>query len=278
MLRTRLLVLILVLLMGPNLSAAMPSFRKVMIVVFENTSYSRALGLPFFSTLAKQGALLKNSHGVTHPSQPNYVAMIAGDTLGVTSDTLIDLDGRTIADLLEQNGKSWKAYADAYPGACYLDYAKRPYVRKHLPFLSFKNIQSTPGRCGKIVNSDALKADIQAGTLPDYSFFVPDLNHDGHDTSAKIADQWAGETLGPLLKDRRFMDGLLLVVSFVEDDGVTTENHIYTVLVGDSVQAGSVSDTRYDHYSVLRTIEDAWKLGTLQKNDLKALPIMGVWK
>ena len=278
MLKPRLALMGLIVLLSPCLNAATPHFRKVMIVVFENTSYSRAMSLPFFSDLAKHGALLTNSHGVTHPSQPNYVAMIAGDTLGVTSDSVVDLEGQSIVDLLEQKGKSWKVYADAYPGSCFLEYAKKPYVRKHLPFLSFKNIQTDPGRCAKTVNSSALKTDIEAGTLPDYSFYVPDLNHDGHDTGAKVADQWAGETLGPLLKDRRFMEGMLLVVTFDEDDGVTTENHIFTALVGDDVKEGSVSDLRYDHYSVLRTIEDAWKLGSLQKNDLRATAIKGVWK
>ena len=282
MLRTRLSILFLlfslVFLQGGALYAAPAHFNKVMIVVFENTSYASALALPFFGTLAKQGVLLSDFHGVSHPSQPNYVAMIAGDTLGVTSDTQVDLDGKSIADLLESKGKSWKVYADDYPGKCFLDPVKRPYVRKHLPFLSFTNIQKDPKRCEHVVNSGSLKTDLAAGSLPDYSFYVPNLNNDGHDTGPLVADKWAGETFAPLLKDRRFMNGMLVVFTFDEDDGVTLANHIYSVLVGDSVKAGSVSADRYDHYSVLRTIEDVWELGTLDKNDLKATPITGVWK
>ena len=265
-------------MLSQNVFAASPQFKKVMIVVFENTSYANALTLPYFGALAKQGALLSNFHGVTHPSQPNYVAMIAGDTLGVTSDTQVDIDGKSIADLLEAKGKSWKVYADDYPGKCFLDPMKRPYVRKHLPFVSFTNIQKDPKRCERIVNSATLKADIAADSLPDYSYYVPNLNNDGHDTGPAVADKWAGDTFGPLLKDSRFMRGMLVVFTFDEDDGVTLENHIYSVLAGDSVKPGSVSAKRYDHYSVLRTIEDAWDLGTLEKNDLKATAITDVWK
>jgi hypothetical protein len=105
----------------------------------------------------------------------------------------------------------------------------------------------------------------------------PDLNNDGHDTGVAFADHWLAQTFGPWLEDPRFMDGMLFVVTF--DEGSSSgPNHIYTVLYGHAVVPGSVSASRYDHYSLLRTIEDAWALGTLGQQDAEASAIMEVWR
>ena len=89
-------------------SDSKPAFKKVVIVILENEKISEALAQPYLAKIAKQGALLKNYHGVTHPSQPNYVAMVAGDTLGVKNDHVVTIDKSNIVDLLEAKGKTWK--------------------------------------------------------------------------------------------------------------------------------------------------------------------------
>src|SRR4051812_38970344 len=88
--------------------ATSASFKKVMVVIFENADYQDALKQPYFSELAKQGALFTNFIAETHPSQPNYLALIAGDTMGVRGDGNADVDGTHIGDLLEKKGKTWK--------------------------------------------------------------------------------------------------------------------------------------------------------------------------
>src|SRR3989442_14338307 len=93
--------LCLALCAGPASAAA--RFSKIMIVVFENTDYPHALGRPFFGKLAKEGALLAGYYAVAHPSQPNYIALVAGDTMGVSSDRNATLDALNLADLLEAN-------------------------------------------------------------------------------------------------------------------------------------------------------------------------------
>ena len=254
-----------------------PAFEKVMIVVLENTGFQDAVRQPFMARLAREGALLSNYHAITHPSQPNYIALIAGTPSGVTSNSPVTLATRHIGDLLEAKGMSWKAYAEDYPGDCFLGKEASAYARKHLPFVSFRNIQADGQRCrARIVNAGELPRDIAAGRLPQYSLYVPNLNNDGHDTDVAHADRWLARTFGPLLQDPRFTRGLLLVVTFDEDDD--RANHIYTSLWGPGVRAGVTSDARYDHYSLLRTIEDAFGLGTLGKNDATATPISGVWK
>ena len=251
---------------------------RVMIVVLENADFAEATRQPFLSRLAREGALLSNFHALAHPSQPNYVALTAGTLRGVDSNDPVTLAVRHIGDLVEANGLSWKAYAEDYPGDCYLKKESGDYARKHLPFLSFQNIQNDPQRCReRVVNAAELARDVVNGRLPNYSLYVPNQKNDGHDTNVAYADRWLAHTFGPLLRDQRFTNNLLLVVTFDEADKDGT-NHIYTSLWGQSVRPGSASDAHYDHYSLLRTVEDMLGLGRLGKNDVTAGPIVGVWR
>lgn len=258
-----------------------PQFDKVMVIVLENTSYGAALEQPFLASLAKRGALLTRFYAETHPSQPNYIALVSGSTHDVSNDENVTIDARHIGDLLEAKGLHWKVYAENYPGNCFLGVKADGYVRKHVPFLSFKDVQTNPRRCAHIVDASNLAQDIRAGTLPDYSLYIPNVKNDGHDTNVSYADHWLSTTIGPLLKDPRFTKGLLLVVTFDEDDHPSSFwsfNHILTVIFGDSVKPGSKSDKEYNHYSLLRLVENRFGLGNLGKNDAKAPMITGIWK
>ena len=262
---------------GQNAGGARPSFKKVVIVVFENTGETDALAQPFFARLAKEGARLSEYYAVDHPSQPNYIAMVAGDTLGVSSDRTVTLEQSSLADLLEAANKSWKIYAEDYPGRCFLRATSGKYARKHAPFLSFKSIQDDAARCARVVNASEFAADARSGRLPDYSLYIPNLDNDGHDTGVEYADRWFGANFGPLLDEPAFARGTLLVATFDEDDGGDA-NHVLTILHGDSVAAGVVSANRYDHYSLLRTVEDGLGLKTLGRRDASAKAFVGVWK
>jgi hypothetical protein len=262
---------------SPALEFKQPSFKRIVIVVLENENEQNAIEQPFMKRLAARGAYLGSFEAITHPSQPNYIAMVAGDVHGVEDDGNVDLDVRHLGDLLEARGLRWKVYAEGYPGKCRLDGRIGPYVRKHVPFLSFKNVQSDPARCAKIVNASELYDDIAAGTLPEYALYIPDRNNDGHDTDVAFADRWLEVTFGPLLDDPRFIQDTLLVVTFDESKHFGG-NRIYTAFYGDSVIEGTVSEHPWNHYSVLRTIEESFQLGTLGLNDQSAEPIGGIWR
>jgi hypothetical protein len=254
-----------------------PSFKKVMIVIFENMDYSDVISQPFFGALAQGGANLGQFYAEVHPSQGNYVALTSGSVHGVPGDSNIDLNVQHVGDLLEAHGKTWKVYAEAWPGNCYTGSRSGTYVRKHNPFISYVNVHSNPQRCGNIVDASVLAGDVANGTLPDYSFYVPDLNNDGHDTDAKYADNWFSGAFGPLMKDPRFTKDMLVVATF-DESSFTGGQHIYTVLWGDSVVPGSNPQTNYNHYSILRTIEDTLGIGNLGLSDATATPITGIWK
>ena len=250
-----------------------------MVVVLENANQVDALRQPFLASLARRGATLTHYSAIAHPSQPNYIAMVAGSTLGVTSDANTNVDARQIGDLVEARGLEWKVYAEGYPGNCFLGAASRNYVRKHVAFLSFKGVQGDPARCGRIVDGSQMVTDVRTGKLPALSFYIPDIKDDGHDTGVAYADHWLSQTFGPLLADSRFTKGLLLVVTFDEAKrSLFGDNRVATILVGDAVKPGVTFDGRTDHYALLRLIEERLGLGGLGEGDAAAAPIVGIWR
>ena len=130
-------------------------------MVLENTGYDRAMRQPFLKSLARRGALLRHFPAEAHPSLPNYIALVSGRPSGSTMTHDVTLDKPQIGDLLEAKGLSWKVYAEGYPGGCFLKASDGDYVRKHVPFLSFKNVQTDPARCARIVNAAELKSDVR---------------------------------------------------------------------------------------------------------------------
>jgi phospholipase C len=242
----------------------------------ENESAGAVLADAYFRDLATRGVRLTNYYAVAHPSQPNYIAMVAGATL-VDDDGAHSLAQSNIVDLLDAAGVSWKAYQEEFPGNCFNggqagNSKTGLYARKHNPFISFSNIRSNPNRCARIVPGDALDADLAAGSLPRFAFYTPNMNHDGHDRPLREESAWLKGFLDPKLADPRFADGTLVVVTFDEGDGTPATDPLYTVLLGPMVQAGSSDPTRYTHGSLLRTVEDLLGLGSLGRADANATP------
>jgi hypothetical protein len=79
--------------------------------------------------------------------------------------------------------------------------------------------------------------------------------------------------------------GTLIVVTFDEADfsavGYDTSydgpNQVYTVLLGNMIKPGTVIDTPYNHYNLIRTVEENFNLGSLNKNDFGANWFRFLW-
>jgi len=248
-------------------------FNHVLIIVLENQDFKPVSEHPIMAKLAEQGTLFTNFHGLFHPSYPNYLAMVGGTFFGTQGDVQQDIDAKTIADLLEAKQLTWTQYAEGFPGQCFRGSAHKRYVRRHVPFMSFTSIQNAPERCAHVVNAQTFDPH----ALPHYAFYSPDLDHDGHDTDLETAVTWLQMFLDPLLHDPRVMQDTLIVVTFDESATQWGNNHIYTVFLGPMVRAGYVEERPYDHYSVLRTIEANFGLGTLGVQDAASSPITHVW-
>jgi Phosphoesterase family len=218
--------------------SASASVKKIMVVVLENESDSQSAKQPFLKSLLQMGASLENMTSEAKPSQPNYIALTAGSTYGINTNDPVTLDSTHIGDLLEANGRNWKTYAENFPGNCFLGASQNhptgQFVRKHVPFLSFRNVTSNPARCSRIVEAAQMDVDIKNGTLPDFSLYVPNQNNNGHDTNVKFADTWLKNRFENLLKDQSFMKDMLFIVTFDEGRGQQGNIYLYRGTFGEA--------------------------------------------
>jgi len=248
-------------------------FDHFLVVVLENRDYNQVVNDPYMKSLEQRGVLLTNFHGIAHPSYPNYLAMIGGQTFGAQGDTQRNIDGKMIADLLEPKGLTWAQYAEDYPGNCFTKNSSGLYARKHVPFMSFISVQTNPTRCANVLN--ASKFDPKH--LPAYAFFSPNMQDDGHDASTQHSMTWLKGFLEPILADTAVMRTTLIEVTYDESDHYSDKtNRIFTVLLGGMLRPGTTSNQPLDHYSVLRTVEANFGLGTLA-NEAGYSPITGIW-
>ena len=276
MMFTRFFLLLSAALLSSCVFADGSHFKRVLTIIFENTDYSKTIQQPYFTELGKQGAFFADFHGEGHPSQGNYIALTAGDLLGVTSDKNYNLNSSHIGDLIENSGRHWKLYAEGYPGNCYLS-DKGDYARKHNPFISFVDVQKKPELCAQIINASQFDSDFSSNTLPEYMMYIPDLKNDGHDTGVAYADKWLDKSFRKYFSNPDFMKDTIVILTFDEDSG-SKINKIYTVIFGSGVKSGFSVPERHDHYSLLRMIEDEWSLGSLGRNDALAPVITNLWK
>jgi len=102
-----------------------------------------------------------------------------------------------------------------------------------------------------------------------------DVANDGHDTSVTAAGQWARDFLTPLLSNKDFnTDRTLVVLTFDECSNYLAANRVYTVLLGGAITStkiGTSNGTRFNHYSLAKTVEQNWGLGDLGENDVDAV-------
>lgn len=254
-----------------------PHFSKIIYIIFENEDQKNVISNSYFKSLADKGANFTNMKAETHPSQGNYIAMVAGSTHGVTDDSNTDINVAHLGDLLENKNKTWKTFAEGYPGNCYTDSSSGKYARKHVPFLSFVNVTNSASRCAKIVSEKTFFSDWKSGKLPDFSMYVPDLNNDGHDTHIDYAAAWLKKNFTTAFNDAAMMKDTLIVLTY-DESSYFGGNKIYNVFLGPMIKPGSSNGTAHTHYSLLKMIEDEWSLGSLNQQDASAPAITGIWK
>lgn len=196
---------------------SVPRYEHIFVIVEENHTADQIIGsgrAPTLDALAKAYGLASNFYGETHPSEPNYVAMLGGDTFGISDDdayyckpgseedgcSSADSEGYVhhtitapnLTDQLAAKGLSWKGYFENLPapgsGVFRYPSSSEPvrglphslYAAKHNGFMNFKSVQDDPLRARKIVAFDQLAADIERGTLPHFAMIVPNQCNDMH--------------------------------------------------------------------------------------------------
>jgi len=262
-------------------TTAIPAFKHIFIIMMENKEYGKIIGAPsapYINSLAQQYGLATNFYATTqNGSLLDYLALTGGSTFGLSgSCTDCVIDAPNIVDQLESAGKSWKAYMEDLPSPCFLGRASGLYRKRHNPFIYYKDIQTKPARCQNIVPYTEFATDLQKNTVPNYVWITPNMCHDMHSdvgcrTTDKVknGDDWLATEVPTILNSSAYRDGGVLFITW--DEGATTAGccekaaggHIVTLVISPLGKPAYTSAVAYDHYSLLRTIEDAWDLGYL---------------
>ena len=243
-----------------------------MVVVLENKACGDVVGspdAPYLNRLARRYAFASRSYALTHPSLPNYLGLTGGSTFGISSDcTDCPVRARNLVDQLERAHVSWKAYMEGLPRPCFRGAESGRYVKRHDPFLYYVDVASSPSRCRRVVPLTQLDRDIARHALPRFVWITPDLCHDMHDCPVSDGDRFLARLVPRLLR----AVGAHGAVFLTWDEGVggagccgrAAGGNVATIVAGSAARPGGRSGLAYDHYSLLRTIEDAFDLPHLR--------------
>ena len=257
----------------PTPDSLIPDFEHIVWILFENKVFGSVIGkssMPYYNQLAREYTLLTQYYAVRHPSLPNYIALIGGDTFGIDRNCKdCFVDEPSLPDLIEDSGRTWKTYQEDMPSPCYLG-DKKDYVQKHNPFVYFDNIRLDAARCTRsVVPLTALQTDIETDSLPNFLFIKPNLCNDSHDCSLKVSDAWLKDLLAQLVPALDATgDSYVIFMLFEEGQsdrsccGLPEEagGRVPVVIYSPLVKNGFEDDTQYTHYSLLKTISQAWGL------------------
>ncbi len=227
---------------------------KVLVFVEENHSLAQMQsGMPFLFGLAKQYGYADNFTAITHPSEPNYIAIAAGSTLGDTADhnPAKQLTGQSVFGQALAAGRSAKTYAESMTTACQQS-DSGSYKVKHNPWASFAD-ERAACNAGNLSmgtpSSGPMHDDVVSGNLPNVGLAVPNICNDAHDCPLTTADSWLQGWLGPIMAGPDYQSGRLAVVITADEDDKSSGNKVLTVVIHRS-QTHHVVTSPLNHYSL----------------------------
>ncbi|KAI0156482.1 phosphoesterase family-domain-containing protein [Xylariaceae sp. FL1272] len=265
------------------------AFDRFISIWLENQDFAKVVIDEAFADLKRFGISQTRYYAHTHPSQPNYLAAVAGDYWGLDHDDVVRMPENisTIVDLLEPKNISWRGYFEGNPGPGYMAPASvgRPerqsssgtwdYVRKHNPFVSYDSVNHFGSRLVNSLSLGDFQDDFAAGTVPQFVMISPDMLNDGHNTTLDYATNWSREFLKPLLTEGGFSSSerTLIQLTYDEAEDYSQPNQIASLLLGNAVPdslKGTKDGTFYTHYSILATMQNNWELPNLGRFDVGA--------
>jgi hypothetical protein len=238
---------------------------RIAVIVLENKEYNQIIGragAPYLNVLARHSAVAANYYAITHPSLPNYLALTGGSTFGFAGNDCgtCSVSHRNLVDQLEAARISWKVYAQDMPSTCSTQVTAGAYVRRHDPFLYYRDVADNPRRCQFVVPATVLNRDLADHALPRFMWLIPDICDDMHSCGIYTGDLYLRGIVPRLLAELGPSGVLFITYDEGSSDlgccGVAKGGRILTLVTGPGARAGARSVTPYDHYSLLRTIED----------------------
>jgi acid phosphatase len=255
-------------------AATIPTPAHIVIVMEENHDPDDIIGnksAPYINTLAANGASMTQSFAETHPSEPNYLALFAGNTFGL----LLDLcpfnggDAPNLASELLAAGQTFTGFAEDLPAVGWTVCTSGKYDRKHAPWVNFSNVPGSDS-----VPFSAFPAPSNYASLPTLSFVIPNIDNDMHSGSVAQADNWLQQHLSSYAEWAK-ANNSLLVVTWDESDDYIVPNRIPMIIYGANVKPGTYAD-RINHYNLLSTLEQMYGLPKTGQAT-KAPAISDIW-
>lgn len=261
--------------------SAPAQYDHVIWINFENYSYTQVQNdsrLSYTHSLEQKCGLATNFFSENDPSEPNYIAEVAGTIAGQTSDAAPSNPGSNPADNLFNEvklaGKQWRTYAESMPSNCYAkDYPPSPnalYTVHHEAAPYFSDIA---GDCKNwdvplgTTTSGAFLNDVNNNTLPAFAVIGPNddggCSKCGGDVDPIKLDGFLQKWMPLILNSQAYKAGKTAVfITWDEDStfGGASEkpfsNHVATIVIAPSVPTGAQSATMFTHYSMLRSTEE----------------------
>ncbi len=291
------------------------SLDHVFMVYLENKGVRQIVGspnAPYINGLIDQYGYASDYYGLTHPSDPNYYPIIGGSDFGFNYNCpskCFPAGTPTLVKNIDAAQLSWAGYAEG--GGGYTTPTDR------LPFLAFSDIYDDPQYVAThLFDISELGAGLaDPAKAPNFVWFAADdaTNMEGptdipfgifnwalgflspfHQYNVAAGDEWLQGPVGTIMSSPTWLDSSqksAIVITFDEDynnlsTGVGNEgNHIVTIVIPSqgAVDAGMrdghvVADDHYNHYSLLRTIEDSLGLSPVTNNDRYANPMNEFWE
>jgi acid phosphatase len=278
--------ILLLLMATTGRSQPIPTPDHVVVAIMENQTFSQIIGspnAPYINSLAGQGAVLTNSFAITHPSQPNYIALYSGSQQGViNNDTPTNLPFITpnLGAQLMQAGRTFGGFSEDLPSVGFTGDSAggaSSYVRRHNPWVNWQQVGSGPHPANTLPTTTNLPLSLfptDFSNLPTLSFVVPNLLNDMHDGTIARGDAWLAANLNGYAQWAKTHNSLL-VVTFDEDDSFAT-NQIATILFGQIVRSGVTTGQLINHYNLLATFEDMYNLPRIG-NAIGVAALDGIW-
>ncbi len=261
------------------------AIKNVFVIVMENHDWSDIKGNPsapyINGTLLRIGAHAERytSPQNTHPSEPNYIWLEAGDDLNIADDDDPSLNYRTtkthLTRQMELAQVTWRSWQEGIaPGACPI-VSSGLYGAKHNPFVFFDDV--TDGRnpssphCIEHIRpygdlAGALQATSDVTTLAQYNFITPDLCDDMHNSGGCVTpdsvangDAWLSREVPKILASKAYQDGGALFITWDESEGGDNAP-IGLIAVSPFAKPGYANEIPYTHSSLLRTVQDVFAL------------------
>lgn len=277
--KTKSFIFVMMLCCTLCFGASIPRPSHIVICIMENRGYSQIIGssqAPYINSLASdsKGALFTNSHGLTHPSQPNYLMLYSGSNQGVIDDatpSTYPFLTPNLGALLINAGFKFIGYSESMPSVGYNGTVSGSYYRKHNPWANWQT--AVTNGYPITVNQPFTAYPSNFDSLPQVSFVIPNIINDMHDGTIPQGDTWLQNNLGPYITWCKTHNSLF-ILTWDEDNG-TTPNQIPTIFVGQKVLHANYNQY-ISHYSMLRTIEDMYGLGYAGHSDT-AQAITNCW-